>query len=203
MTIRGVLFDFDGTLTCPGALDFPAIKAELGCPPDQPILEFLETRPWNRRKDLLRILAQKEDMAAGASSPNRGAVDCLSRLKKQGVPIGILTRNSLSSIIKALLKFEGVSIHDFKTLITREVVALPKPGPDGVLEAARQMGLLPSEILVVGDFRFDVMAGKAAGAHTAFLTNGGISAVSAGDDQPDYIIGHLEEMIDILELPTE
>jgi len=26
MIIKGVLFDFDGTLTLPGALDFPSIK---------------------------------------------------------------------------------------------------------------------------------------------------------------------------------
>ena len=43
MIIKGVLFDFDGTLTRPGALDFPAIKQELGCPADQAILEYLET----------------------------------------------------------------------------------------------------------------------------------------------------------------
>jgi hypothetical protein len=55
--IKGVLFDFDGTLTMPGALDFPAIKREMGCPPDFPILEYLETVPpsakgpsWNSWK---------------------------------------------------------------------------------------------------------------------------------------------------------
>ena len=28
--LRAVVFDFDGTLTRPGALDFPAIKREVG-----------------------------------------------------------------------------------------------------------------------------------------------------------------------------
>jgi hypothetical protein len=33
-----VLFDFDGTLTHPGALDFAAIKREVGCPADRFVL---------------------------------------------------------------------------------------------------------------------------------------------------------------------
>jgi len=33
MVIKGVLFDFDGTLTIPGAIDFFDIKDSLGCPP--------------------------------------------------------------------------------------------------------------------------------------------------------------------------
>ena len=40
--IDAVLFDFDGTLTAPGALDFKEIKAELGCPLDRPVLEYIE-----------------------------------------------------------------------------------------------------------------------------------------------------------------
>ena len=41
--IRAVLFDFDGTLTLPGALDFSRIKRALNCPPDIPILEYIES----------------------------------------------------------------------------------------------------------------------------------------------------------------
>ena len=39
--IKAVLFDFDGTLTKPGAIDFKAVKRSIGCPPDQAILEFI------------------------------------------------------------------------------------------------------------------------------------------------------------------
>jgi len=43
--IKAVLFDFDGTLTKPGALDFNRIKSELGCPLDRPVLEFIQNLP--------------------------------------------------------------------------------------------------------------------------------------------------------------
>ena len=195
--IKGVLFDFDGTLTQPGALDFQAIKQELGCPADQAILEYLETQPAARRSALMKILEKIEDQAAEASRPNKGAEICILELEKRGILLGILTRNSLSSVKKALLKFEGVVIHDFAAVITREV-SLPKPHPDGVLKAARQMGISTNEILLVGDFRFDIIAGSAAGAWTVLLANGERAVMLPGDPEPDFVVYNLKEILDIL-----
>jgi len=197
MIIKGVLFDFDGTLTLPGALDFPAIKKSLGCPLDEPILEYLESQPTARRVELTKILEEFEENAAETSRPNHGAEKCLSSLKRRGLSLGILTRNSLSSVERALEKFGGTSIEDFAVVIARDG-SLPKPHPEGVFKAAGQMGVLPEELLVVGDFRFDVMAGKAAGAKTVLLTNDGRSLMSQGDPEPHYTCSFLEELLEIL-----
>ena len=194
MTIKGVLFDFDGTLTRPGALDFPAIKRELGCPVDEPVLEFLETLPLFIRSELMKVLQEKEDIASEASRPNKGAEQCLSSFKRKGIPIGILTRNSLGSVKKALKNFKSISYDDFKSIITRDF-SLPKPHPDGVVKSARIMELSPSELLMVGDFRFDVIAGNAAGSTTVLLTNGGESLMMPGDPEPDHIIASLDELL--------
>ena len=43
--VKAVLFDFDGTLTEPGSLDFLLLKETMGCPPYSPILEFIEDLP--------------------------------------------------------------------------------------------------------------------------------------------------------------
>ena len=201
MMIKGVLFDFDGTLTLPEALDFPAIKKELGCPPDQAILEYLETQIPEKRSSLMKILEEIEDQAAEASRPNRGAEKCLSVLKERGIILGILTRNGLSSVKKALKKFSGITIRDFAAVITRDE-SLPKPHPDGVYEAARQMGLSTGEIMMVGDFRFDVMAGNAAGVKTVLLANGERSVMLPGDPEPDYIVSHLEKILDLSQKPS-
>jgi len=202
MPIKGVLFDFDGTLTLPGALDFPAIKKALGCPLDQLILEFVESQPPDRQAGLMEILEEREDNAAQASIPNRGAEKCLSALRKRQISIGILTRNRLKSVKKSMEKFEVVTIDDFDAIVTREI-ALPKPHPDGVIKAAGQMGLSPEELLVVGDFRFDVIAGKRAGAMAVLLTNGGESVMAPDDPQPDYTITHLEDLPALLSQLTK
>ena len=196
--IKGVLFDFDGTLTQPGALDFPAIKRELECPLDHSILEYLEAQPACRRSGLMKILEEREEAAAAASLPNRGAEECLSALKQRETLLGILTRNSLKSVEKALQRFESIAIDDFVAVITRDS-SLPKPHPDGVHQAARQMGITPSELLVVGDFRFDVMAGKAAGASTVLLANRGRAVMEQGDPAPDYTVGSIKEIVGIVE----
>ena len=47
--LRAVLFDFDGTLTRPGALDFAAIKRQVGCPPDRFVLEWDQGTAGRRR----------------------------------------------------------------------------------------------------------------------------------------------------------
>lgn len=198
MTIKGVLFDFDGTLTRPGALDFPAIKKELGCPVDETILEYIETQPPGRQARLMKILEEKEEIAAEDSFPNKGSEECLSVLKKKGIALGILTRNSLISVEKVIQKFKGITINDFAAVITRDF-SPPKPHPDGVLEAARRMGLLPAELLVVGDFRFDVIAGKRAGAATVLLNNNGRTVMAPGDPEPEHTISDLEELLDIIE----
>jgi len=193
MAVKGVLFDFDGTLTLPGALDFPAIKKAVGCPLDQSILEFVESRPPDQQAGLMEILEESEAKAAQASFPNRGAEKCVCALRKRQIPVGILTRNRLKSVKAALENFEKVTIDDFDAIVTREV-SLPKPHPDGVIKAAGQMGLSPEELLLVGDFRFDVIAGKRAGASTVLLTNGGESVMAPDDPQPDYTISHLQDL---------
>jgi HAD superfamily hydrolase (TIGR01509 family) len=195
--IKGVLFDFDGTLTLPGALDFPAIKREMNCPPDIPILEYLETVPADLRPSLMKILESKEETAAEGSLPNVGAEECLWALKDRGVLIGIITRNSLPSLRVALERFEKTRLDHFAAVMTRDD-SLPKPHPDGVHKACMRMGLTVSELMVVGDFRFDVMAGKAAGARTVLLTNGRSSLMAPGDPEPDYTIACLEELIQLV-----
>jgi hydrogenase expression/formation protein HypE len=192
--IKGVLFDFDGTLTLPGALDFPAIRRELNCPPDIPILEWLETVPAERKPPLMKILESAEEKAAEESLPNVGAEECLLTLRDRGVVLGIITRNSLPSVRVALERFETVRLLNFSTVITRDD-SLPKPHPDGVHKACERMGLAASELMVVGDFRFDVIAGKAAGACTVLLTNGRRSVMAAGDPEPDFTVARLEEIL--------
>jgi len=114
------------------------------------------------------------------------------------MPMGILTRNSLRSVQRALEQFESVRIQDFVAVVTREI-SLPKPHPHGVLEGARQMGLAPAEVAVVGDFRFDVISGKRAGAVAILLTNGGASPMTPEDPEPDYIIKYLDELPELLD----
>ncbi len=203
LKIRGVLFDFDVTLTRPGAIDFAAIKKEIHCPEGTAILEYIEALPPAKKNALMRVLEQRENEAAQASLPNEGAERCLMILKERGLPRGILTRNSYRSVCLALKNFQGVEPEDFIAIITRED-SLPKPHPDGVLKAARRMGIPAAELMFVGDFRFDIVAGRAAGAFTVLLNNGGSKGqeirtfMASGDPEPHCTIERLEQILEAL-----
>ena len=54
--VRAVLFDFDGTLTRPGGLDFNMLREKLDCPSGTPVLEFIETLPGPEQVTALATL---------------------------------------------------------------------------------------------------------------------------------------------------
>lgn len=168
--ISGVLFDFDGTLTKPGALDFSVIKKILGCPDEIPALEFIESIPDSQeRAEAFNELDRFESLAAANSEPNPGAEDLIRKIHSMGIPLGLITRNSIDSVKEALKKFNGIGLHDFDIVITRNDAVKPKPSPEGVLLAARKLNIDPRHILMVGDFVFDIDAGRNAGTLTALL----------------------------------
>jgi len=196
--IRGVLFDFDETLTAPGAIDFALIRRRIGCPDDRPILEFIDALgDGEERRRALEAVHDVEMAAAAGSGPNPGAEGLVRWLQEQGLPLAIQTRNSRASVERAFANFEHLSAADFRVLITRDDEVANKPAPDGVLQAAATMGVDPSEVLVVGDYVFDMQAGRSAGAVTALLDNGD-SMASA--DLCDFTLHDIAEVRDIVSL---
>ncbi|MDD2605017.1 MAG: HAD-IA family hydrolase [Desulfobacteraceae bacterium] len=168
--IAAVLFDFDGTLTCPGALDFGAIRQEIDCPPDRPVLEFIQAMDSvEALRRAHRILEAHEMAAAALSEPAPGAEPLVRRLIAHRIPCGILTRNSRRAVERALENFPHIEPDIFSVLITRDTPVAPKPSGDGVHLAAAHFGVPVEEVLVVGDFVFDIEAGHRAGAVTAHV----------------------------------
>ncbi len=204
--LRAVVFDFDGTLTHPGALDFPAIKQAIGCPPDQYLLEWILSLPPGETRDAATLALERFELeAADASGPNQGAEELVRRLREQGLAVGVLTRNGLSAVERALRRFSSLTTDDFDVVVTRDDGGVaPKPAPDGVLHAARAMGVPPSETLVVGDFLLDMQAGRAAGAVTAYLLNqgdlGGDEATGPDAADCDFVVGRLPDLEDVVRL---
>jgi hydrogenase expression/formation protein HypE len=197
--IKAVVFDFDGTLTKPGSIDLKGFRGRLGCPPGCAIIEFIQgIEPPERREKTLRELEDIELAGARLSGPNEGAEELIRALAARGFPMGIYSNNSRSSIETALSNFNSVSLSDFALVMSREDSGRPKPHPDGIRIAARVLGVPPAELLFVGDFAFDVQAGRRAGAATAYLTNGGPLPVMEAD--PDFILEKLADLKAILEI---
>ncbi len=193
--LRAVLFDFDGTLTQPDALDFAAFKHEIGCPPGDFVLEWIEALPPGRRRDdALAALERFELAGARTAAPNDGAEAVIGSLRALGLPVGILTRNGRPAVEESLSRFTAVSLSDFDVIVTRDDGLAPKPAADGVLHAAGAMGAAPEETLVVGDYLLDMQAGRAAGAVTAYLTNAPADAADPATRDEAAAIADVDEL---------
>ena len=196
---RAVLFDFDGTLTDPGDLDWPALKARLGCPLDQPVLEFIESLSDDGRRQAANSeLDRFETLGAGASRPANHAEHTVKKLREEGFKVGILTRNSRAAVERSLENFHSLTEADFDLIITRDTPVPIKPSPRGVELFAEKMDVPVSDVLVVGDFRLDIEAGAAAGAVTVLLDHGLSEAPFT--ISPDFRIGSLHQLMAIIRL---
>jgi HAD superfamily hydrolase (TIGR01549 family) len=83
--------------------------------------------------------------------------------------LGILTRNAHEL---ALLTLQAIGLGDCfaaDDIIGRDEAA-PKPSPDGLLKLAARWGVGPEQLVMVGDYRFDLECARAAGSQ-ALLVN--------------------------------
>jgi hydrogenase expression/formation protein HypE len=197
--VKAVLFDFDGTLTKPGALNFLLLKETIGCPADTPVLEFIESLPTRfQRDDASAVLARFEKEAAAVSKPNPGAQDVIHYLRSKDVAVGIITRNTLASIKRSLKNFENIDLSAFDVVISRETPVQIKPSGDGIILAAEMLNIDVRQMIMVGDFIFDIRAGQAAGCITVFINHAAASDAEKVDS--DFIVTGFEEIKDIVRL---
>jgi len=190
MPIKAVIFDLDGTITQP-YFDFDAIRQEIGLAIDSgPLLESMEKMSPQLRLKAEKILFIHEQKAVIESKLNAGADQTLSALRAAGIHIGILTRNKRGNAYaiaqKHKLKFDAV--------IGREDGPV-KPDAFGVIELCRQFGVKPQETLLVGDYLFDLLCAKAAGACAVLLANH-----HQADDFAEHADFCIENITGILEI---
>jgi HAD superfamily hydrolase (TIGR01549 family) len=191
MSIKAVIFDLDGTITQP-FFDFDAIREEMGLAKDSgPVLESMRKMTPERRKEAERILHFHESRAVTESKLNSGARETLDALRRAGIPIGILTRNKRSN---AMAVAERHSLQ-FDAVVDRED-GPAKPDAFGVLEICRQFGVKPGEALVVGDYLYDLLCAKAAGAMSVLLTNNNNAEFAK---HADFTIETIDQILQIIE----
>ena len=188
--IRAVIFDMDGTLTRP-RIDWAALKTEIGIQ-SGPVLEYMQSRPQAEQARILEILERYEHEAAVNAEPGEGLQELFDYLEKNGIKKGIVTRNSRKA---SLLTLSVLKI-SVDALITRED-APPKPDPKGLLMAAGAMACASRECIMVGDYKFDIMAGRAAGMTTVLIGRDN-SLAGADCEAADFCVTTLAEIVPLL-----
>ena len=188
MKNSAVIFDLDGTLTKP-CLDFDAIRKEIGV--TGPILEAIAHFTGGERRRAETILARREWEAARNAQLYDGAVEVVAECRARGFPVAIMTRNARPTACHVLDTF-GIVVDAVRT---REDGAI-KPSPEPVFDLCRRLVADPRRSWVVGDFRFDILSGNAAGARTVLMV--GDDPLPEYAHEADHVIRGLVELLPLL-----
>lgn len=156
-SLKGIIFDLDGTLVDSG-LDFAAIRHELACPDGVGVLEYIESLPEGARLAAEQVVLDHERRGAERAEWMPGASECLWFCQQRNLPTAIVTRNA-REVADLTLSRLGMQVD---ILLARED-CLPKPAPDGLLHIAAAWGLPPANLVYVGDFLYDLQAARRAG----------------------------------------
>lgn len=185
--IRAVLFDLDNTLV-DSRLDFDAMRREMELPAGLPILEAIDRLPPREAERCRTILHRHELAGAACATLLPGVRSLLDELSHRGLPFGIATRNS-RSIAAATLANVGIACDLF---LTRDCGPV-KPDPWAVHHACQVWNVEPNKVVFVGDYRFDIEAGRAAGARTVLLTHAPDPHLHANAEGADLVLSSLAE----------
>jgi HAD superfamily hydrolase (TIGR01509 family) len=142
-----------------GGLFARAVAREVGRP-----LSDEETEAVQRRHgELFRELLSER-------RPLPGAVELLRELREARVVHGIATSGRRPEIDASL---EALGVGEGTVVVERGEVRRAKPEPDLFLEAARRLGVEPTDCYVVGDAVWDLLAARRAGMLSVGLLSGG------------------------------
>jgi HAD superfamily hydrolase (TIGR01509 family) len=192
MQIKAVIFDLDGTITEP-FFDFDAIRIEMDLAPDAgPILEQMAKMTPQKRAEVEKILHYHEQKAVAESKLNPGAKETLDELRKRKIKIGVLTRNKRANALAVAAK-HGLT---FDAVVDREDGPV-KPDAFGVLHLCKQFKIKPQEAIVVGDYLFDLLCAKAAGAMAVLLKNHHKADEFA--KHADFVIENITDLFKIID----
>ncbi|TFI54031.1 beta-phosphoglucomutase [Mastigocladus laminosus UU774] len=184
--IRGFIFDLDGVLTDTAEYHYLAwqkLADEEGLPFNREANEAL--RGVSRRESLLHIIGDRKYSEAQLQEmmdrKNRYYVESIQNISPQDLLPGVVTL--LDELKQAGIKIAlGSASKNAQTVIEKLGIAnridaiadgysvqRPKPAPDLFLYAANQLGLEPSQVIVVEDAEAGIEAALAGGMWTIGL----------------------------------
>lgn len=124
-----------------------------------------------------------------------GALDAVELLKNAGYGVGICT-NKPERLADLLLTRMGVRDR-FASLVGADTLAVRKPDPEPLREAARRAGGDPDLCVLIGDSDTDRNTARAAGVPSVLVTFG-----PSKDDmsalEPEALLHHFDDLPDVV-----
>ena len=126
-----------------------------------------------------------------------GAGRFLAEMKRQGIPMGIATSNSME-LVRAVLGRHRIA-DCFGTICIGCQVAKGKPAPDIYLRAAELLGVAPQECMALEDSPNGIRSGIAAGMYTVMIPD----MIPANEELLAIASNKVDTLLDIMPLLDE
>jgi pyrophosphatase PpaX len=207
--IKGIVFDFDGTIVDSTNMVFkvlndalkkrslPTIEIELlGRMSGLPVGDIVNTKTYiseSTAKEIEKDVFDAYTVFCRTSCQLLPQVEnTLKTLKSKQIKIGLLTATPSKSLKAVAEKF---SLNDYFDIILAKGDAKNKPNPEGLEKIITEFGIEKDECLYVGDSPIDILTGKAAGIKTIAVTTGLATIQQLKEAKPDNIIPNLDKLL--------
>ena len=178
LIIKGILFDFDGTLGNTTDLILQSFKKTLweflgqevdnnaiiktfGLPLRQGLAEFA---PGREEEMVAYYRNYNNIMHDKLIKPFPYVKEGLASIRKMGIKAAVVTSKTSQTATRGL---RCLDIEEYiSVVIGCDLCSKHKPDPYPMLLGAQALGLKPMECLCVGDSPYDLLSGKAAGCRT-------------------------------------
>lgn len=215
MSIKGIIFDLDGTLidsledladSMNSALirfrypvhDISAYRYFVG----NGVRELVKAALPESARDEQTVTECQRLMreAYGANCLNKtkpydGILGLLGELQAGGIKLSVLSNKAddfTQKIVKALLPAYFDMVLGLRTGANR------KPDPSGALEISEEMGIIPGNMMMVGDTPGDIQTAKNAGMISTGVLWGFRTRDELIDAGAEYLLNSPRELMDIL-----
>ena len=205
--LRGVLFDFDGTL----ADSYRAITASVnhvrqlnGLPP----LTVADVKPHVGRgpHDLLRQTCPAGDLernvaAYSAHHPSvlregttllPGVYDTLQALHRHGLKLAVCSNKPIA-FTRELMTILHIG-EFFAAVLGPEDAGRPKPAPNILFVALERLQIRADEAIYVGDMTVDIQTARAAGVTVWSVPTGSDTLETLRAAKPDRLLAHFADL---------
>jgi pyrophosphatase PpaX len=219
---RTVLFDLDGTLINTTELilrcfhhswssvygqvpEREALLKTFGIPLPEAmrlLLQSVDSRslqPGPRSELVERLLVEyrrfNRENHDSLARPFEGIAEVMSELRRRGYSIGVVSSKT------HMLGSRGLELFDLDGLVDAAVfmedTLRHKPEPEPILTALTRLNAPPALAAYVGDSRWDIMAGRAAGVGTVAALWGPVPKSELELERPDYFAEGPWELLEI------
>ena len=207
--IRGIVFDFDGTIVDSMPMVFnalndalkrrslPTIESELlGAMAGLPVIDIISSKAH-----ISESVAKEVEKDVFEAYTSFCSVHCqllpnvestLKTLKSKRIKLGLFTTTPIKPLMAVEKKF---SLKDYFDIMIAKEDAKNKPNPEGLNKIIAEFGIKKDECLYVGDSPIDILTGKAAGIKTIAVTTGIATIQQLKESKPDNIIPNLEKLL--------